>query len=603
MTHQDTNIKIRKNVFTVAIFILNSWLTYYFTEAIYRKSFSSALTFLFQNQNIALHFLNFIIIMAFQLSVLLLTNHIGYSFGIISLITCILAIVNGFKMDARGEAFTFGDIAVAKEALLVANNYNLQLSSLNLRILILIFCISIALLVCLPPVFEKKKNSHIIRLSFGIANTILILLIWCNVENIIDSAGGNHYIFVVSSWYDENGFVLGLVRTAPRSMKAPDGYLKETVLTLQENVSQVNTKNFSESELPNIIFVMNESLYDIETLEGVSFSMDPLEKLKMLQKEYTYGNIISPAYGGGTCNVEFEVLTGYSMEWFESGGVLPYADAINKKLYSIVSLLNSHGYHTTNFHPNTGSYFNRRNVYQYMQFSELNFTEEMDKLPSEGIYPSDAALYKKVIQSFEENQSTDTPYFSYIITMQNHGGYNYQYNNYNINITENSRCKNEQALQTYANLEYSSIEAFLEFVEYFENISEPTIIVMFGDHSPNLGCFEYEFETTYVSGELKYKTTPLIVWSNYGLPYENWGYVNAYNLAAKVLNYANIEMDEFFLYSLAPENVPTYQNEYYINKTWMSGADVSEYAKYKQNLCILAYDRVLGKDYGNWENE
>lgn len=595
--------KVFKIIMLATLMLLNAWIIYYFVEAIYWQSYSQALSFVVLGNNISILMLNILIIIIFELSVWLLSNSVGCSFGVTALVCCILAIVNELKMKSRGEAFTFGDISVAKEALLVAGNYGLKISRIDIQIIVLILCLAAVYFVCLPSVFAKKFKLYMVRLTSEVVCIIIFSVLWFNVEDIVELIGGNHYVYVTSAWYDENGLPLGLVRTAPRSIDRPEDYSKETILALQNSVSESYVEKESDDELPNLIFVMNESLYDIDSLEEITFNIDPLVELKKLQKDYTNGYLISPSYGGGTCNVEFEVLTGCSVENIGGINALPYVDMIHQDLSSMVSLLNSRGYKTTSFHPNTGTYFNRRNVYEYMQFDEIYFTEEMGELEEEGTYASDTALYEKVIQAYEENESSGSPFFSYIITMQNHGGYDYQYNEYGINVVENTKCTNEQALQTFANLEYSSIEAFTGFIDYFDNISEPTIIVMFGDHSPGLGSIGYQFESSNVTGELEYRTTPLVVWSNYDLPYEEWEYINAYNLAAKVFEYANIEMDEFFLYGLKEENVPTLGEDYYIDKTWKSGKDVIEFANYKQKLWSLAYDRIFGKDYGSWNNE
>ena len=592
---------VLNTVIHILLLLLNPLLIYYFVEAIYWQSFSRALGFLVLESAPAIHMLNVGVILILELLLWFLTNRVGLSFGITAFISCGLAIVNELKMEARGEAFTFGDISVAKEALLVAGNYDLQISQVDWTVIGYCIAMVVVLLVCLPPVFDKQFKCYMVRLASGVACLMMFTVFSLNIEDMIEKAGGNNSLYIASTWYNENGFPLGVVRTSPRGIKAPDNYPKETINSIKTSILKKTTQTDSYST-PNIIFIMNESLYDITSLDGFTLNKDPLAELKKLQEEFTSGYFISPMGGGGTCNVEFEVLTGCPLDNVGGSNVLPYADKIHKDLYSLVSLMNANGYHTTSFHPNTGTYFNRRNVYTYMQFDEMNFTEEMGKLPLEGLYESDAALYQKVIDSFEANQSTNKPFFSYVITMQNHGGYDYKYNAGNITVTESSKCKNIQALQTYANLTYNSIEAFKSFINYFANIDEPTIVVMFGDHIPGLKGMGYESDFSGFSNTLKVRTTPLIVWNNYNLPSEKWEYVNAYNLATKVLNYANVKMDTFYLYGLAIENVPALTNKCYVNMAWNDVDELASFEDYKQNLWLLLYDRIFGKDYGNWNH-
>ena len=208
---------------------------------------------------------------------------------------------------------------------------------------------------------------------------------------------GERHVYVVSQYYNQNGFLVGFARTTFNQVQAPENYSRQTVDAIYDSV---NMKT-DIAETPNIIFVMNESLYDVSVLDGVKLNRDPLAELRKLQEKYTYGTFVSPSYGGGTCNVEFEVLTGCPMD--EVGlSTLPYSEMLHHEIDSLASLMNENGYYSVAVHPNTGTYFNRRNVYRYMGFQEVFFTEEMGELPTEGQYAGDQELYERVIDLYEE---------------------------------------------------------------------------------------------------------------------------------------------------------------------------------------------------------
>ena len=134
-------------------------------------------------------------------------------------------------------------------------------------------------------------------------------------------------------------------------MEKPKGYSKDRINEIKDSVEITD-----EDNKPNIIFVMNESLYDVMQVDGLSVSADPLAKVKEWQREYTSGYFVSPQIGGGTCNVEFEVLTGCSVENTGGSTVMPYVNMIGKDIDTLVSLMNSNGYDTAAFHPNMGSF-------------------------------------------------------------------------------------------------------------------------------------------------------------------------------------------------------------------------------------------------------
>ena len=67
--------------------------------------------------------------------------------------------------------------------------------------------------------------------------------------------------------------------------------------------------------------------------------------------------------------------------------------------------------------------------------------------------------------------------------MQNHGGYNDNYDDFKEDIILNGRYP---LTQRYLNLIHESDTAFKELTEYFEKVDEPTIILFFGDHQPGI---------------------------------------------------------------------------------------------------------------------
>lgn len=581
---------------TILLISFTSVLVFYFVEAIYFQSFSTALRYILLEWGSEIKLLNLGIVILLEVAMYVFWHNVGTCFAVTSVFCCVLAIVNELKMNARGEAFTFSDIAVAKEALLVAGNYDLKLSSIDWQVILLILVMTVILIL-----FKKsdvRSGIHgkkiFIRIAAGFLCIGILIGVCRNMGDIMAAVkNGGEHVYVVSQYYNQNGFLVGFARTTFNQVQAPENYSRQTVDAIYDSV---NMKT-DIAETPNIIFVMNESLYDVSVLDGVKLNRDPLAELRKLQEKYTYGTFVSPSYGGGTCNVEFEVLTGCPMD--EVGlSTLPYSEMLHHEIDSLACLMNENGYYSVAVHPNTGTYFNRRNVYRYMGFQEVFFTEEMGELPTEGQYAGDQELYERVIDLYEEKG--DKPFFAYVITMQNHGGYEYQYDESGIEVSEGGSCGNERALQTYCNLVDSSVEAFQYLIRYFETVDRPTVIVMFGDHSPNvMGSFEYSAELLLGASSIPlYRTTPLVVYYNYDLPYEDWGYINGYNLASKVMDYCGISMDSFWAYGLDTANVPKLGNYYYVDDEWVSEGNIdSGYIEYKRNMWIMAYDRIFGRNY------
>lgn len=73
------------------------------------------------------------------------------------------------------------------------------------------------------------------------------------------------------------------------------------------------------------------------------------------------------------------------------------------------------------------------------------------------------------------------------------------------------------------NLAKISDDAFKELVEYFKEIDDPTIIVMFGDHQPPLpntfysNQFGKDVEELSTEEKADWYSTPYVIWANYDI--------------------------------------------------------------------------------------
>lgn len=164
---------------------------------------------------------------------------------------------------------------------------------------------------------------------------------------------------------------------------------------------------------------MEESLADITALDGVKLSEDPLESFKKYQDEYIFGKLLSPTYGENTCQVELEVLTGYPVYNMPGNA---YTDYIDGRVDSLVSLYKNSGYVTYVYHPNT-VFFNRSYVYNSMGFDNIKFKDDFElELKRISNWSDDETLFDNIIYDYE-NRDVEKPFLAFVVTTQNHGGY------------------------------------------------------------------------------------------------------------------------------------------------------------------------------------
>ena len=196
--------------------------------------------------------------------------------------------------------------------------------------------------------------------------------------------------------------------------------------------------------------------------------------------------------------------------------------------------------------------------------------------------------------------------------MQNHGDYAKQrYDTYDIEVNSDVISENDlQGLRDFTQGVYDTDVAFKKLVDYFRNVSEPTIIVMYGDHLPLLGTegstyqdggfVEKKASFNYSEFEQLYKT-PYVVWANYDISsYEFPEEISAGNLGVKIAQMAKLEsipwyytfLDEFYT------KYPVYENSAIKNQNMETIDDILKEDKpLQKKFELIEFDIINGKQY------
>lgn len=301
----------------------------------------------------------------------------------------------------------------------------------------------------------------------------------------------------------------------------------------------------------NLICIMNESLSDLRVAGDFGTNQEYFPFLGRLQKNTVRGNLCMPVFGAWTSNSEFEFLTGDSMALLPSG-VIAYQFYVKPETGSLVSTLKAQGYEAVAMHPYPAANWNRDRCYANMGFDEFVAGEDYEGCETIRNYVSDRADYQKIIERVEQKQDPDDRLFVFNVTMQNHGGYEGTYGNFeeDVWLTGGMQGKYPKAEQ-YLSLIRQSDEAFRELTEYFENQKEPTMIVMFGDHQPGIEDEFYDeiygtpSENVPLEERLMWYETPFVIWTNYEQPERDMGRLGAVFLSSYVLELANLELSPF----------------------------------------------------------
>lgn len=369
-----------------------------------------------------------------------------------------------------------------------------------------------------------------------------------------------------------------------------------------------STDDWSSEELsrnPNVIIVLSEAFWDPTLMTNLSFSRDPIPTFHQLSEKYTSGWMLSPQFGGGTANVELEVLTGHSMRFLPENSIA-YDEFIDHDIESLASVLSRQNYTPTVIAPFFDWYFNSRNVYRHFGFSRYISYEFFNPNEFVGPYIGDYAVAKRIM---EETARTAGPDFIFASTMENH--YHYFSDKFERNTIRIKDTKGKMAepaidvLETYAQGARGADAMLRQLVEHYSRVKEPTIIVFFGDHLPYLEEDYYVYrEGGYMKGEddpdflQKMYKVPLLVWNNYKPDKKESLYFNPSFLGPYILQLANLKGSDYtdFLQQQV-KKTPIIPPASYYKAMNVKEEDLAEYKLRQQQMMFGS----SGDDGDYWE--
>ena len=439
-------------------------------------------------------------------------------------------------------------------------------------------------------VSDKRKLSRGKRILLRIGTTILIeaaLVLFIVLTFRSGSFYG--YVFGVGWDYNDNVTAVGYLPYFFSNMDSTvrvevEDYSPEKAKEeLEQGSNQYKEAHQTTEEVksPNIIIVQNEAFADLRILADIETDVDTMPYIHSLSENVQKGYMNMSVTGGPTSNTEFEVLTRSSLQYLPYGAV-PYTQYLKHNTPSLARMLSAqeNPYKTVAYHSYYASGYNRNSVYDYLGFDQKEFEEHfLDEYPESDLprgYMSDEANYRKVIQLYEANKSSGSPFFCFNVTIQGHGGYTggpYDLSE-KVDVTNFTPT---ESIRTYLSSVKMSDTAFKGLIEYFEKVEEPTIIFMYGDHQPSFDDEAKELLTQHPAWEdtdLQFVSpyyVPYVIWANYDIEERDglipWG-----------VKAAETEKWDFSGLNRLSTN---YAGSYILN---LAGVELSAYDRYLLNL-------------------
>ena len=536
---------------------------------------------------------NLIIISIIVLIIFAITNSFKGAIIGINIISVVFGLVYYYVIKFRGTAVLAVDIFSATTAANVAGNYNYRMSYRCYLFVILTYVLSIYVLkLDRHNLFKEKKR----LISVGIA----ILAVVCGFSLFIQSSRFDNSLKIKMFKPQESYRKYGDYLTFTHSIRyikghKPEGYSEDKV----EQISAQYPGIKGNGKKPNIIMIMNEALADFSSISDIETNEDYMPFIHGLTENTVKGDLFVSIFGGGTSKTEYEALTSNSMAFMPKGST-PYVTYINRKTSSLATTLRAQGYGgMVAMHPYKGSGYKRNKVYPLLGFDKFYDLPEFNNAKVIRNHVSDEGNFDKIIKVYEQNRKKDKkPFLLFDVTMQNHSSYDRKWDNLSDDISTIKDYGDD--VNIYLNLVKASDDAFKKLVEYFSNVDEPTMIIMFGDHQPKLNNHFYEnVEKGFSLGD-EYKmfekyNTPFVIWANYDIEEQTDVKISANYMGTMVDELAGNSMSGYQqMVNEIRKDIPIITAGGYI------GADGKYYHTFDKSSPY--YDKIMDYCYSEYNN-
>ena len=350
-------------------------------------------------------------------------------------------------------------------------------------------------------------------------------------------------------------------------MDKPYGYDEPSIEELTDWEEEV------PETLPNIIFVQLESFFDVQTVEYLKCSKDPIPYFRSLMENYSSGAFKVPSVGAGTANTEFETISGMNMRYF-GPGEYPHKTILKKTTCdSVPYALKDIGYSTHAIHNNKATFYSRVDVFPNLGFETYTSKEYMDtSVMTPNGWMKDGVLVGAVMDCLESTEGQD---YIFTISVQGHGDYPSEklIEDPVITVSGSPTKAKDNQWEYYVNMIHEMDQFVEDLITAVDSTGEDSVIVFYGDHLPTMDLTEEDVTNRYLFD------TSYVIWDNMGLEKKDQT-LCAYQVGAEVLDQLGIHTGAMVQYHQNRRGTKDYQYD----------------------MEILQYDLLYGEGYGYGED-
>ena len=421
-----------------------------------------------------------------------------------------------------------------------------------------------------------------------------------------------------------------------KAMDKPSEYSKKTMEKIAarytKEANKINTSRANILTDSTVILILSESFSDPLRVPGISFDIDPMPNIRALKDVTTSGLMLSPGYGGGTANIEYQSLTGMNLANFNDQLISPYQQLVpsQKNVYTFNQIWNDacQAQCSYAFHPYLNNFYLRDSNYKKFGFKYFRTIDSKPALKYQDHidagYVSDASAYQNVIDQL--NQSDGESQFIQLVTMQNHLPYGDYYTNNEFKEADTSTGldENEEVqIDTYAKGISYTDQATATFLDQLNMIEQPITVIFYGDHLPGI----YASAAKYKENQLTLHESDYFIWSNSSsssagskLSPEESDYSSSNFFMASAAEHMDAKVTPFLaLLTEVHQSVPAAGRFASTDADWGTGSASyldssgqlikkkhlsSEAKQLLEDYRLIQYDQTAGKGYlsENWFN-
>jgi phosphoglycerol transferase MdoB-like AlkP superfamily enzyme len=294
-------------------------------------------------------------------------------------------------------------------------------------------------------------------------------------------------------------------------------------------------------------------------ITNIECSEDPMPYYRSLREKYSSGYLVVPTIVAGTCNTEFEVITGMNLEFF-GPGEYPYKTILKETTCeSMAYNMRELGYKTHTIHNNKATFYSRHKIFSQLGFDTFTSIENMcDVEETPNGWAKDNVLVKSITDCLDSSEEKD---LIYTVSVQCHGVYTTVLSEEETKITVSGL--DDQAMTDsynyYVNMVKEVDDVIRNLTETLSKYDEDIVLVMYGDHIPGLNLSDDVLESNNIY------TTQYVIWDNMGLKKQDME-ITSYQLAAEVFNRLNIHEGNIFKFhqeNASSEDQAAYQSKFY----------------------------------------